>query len=245
MTRGDIVQLPCYSPKGNLLFNIRGTNGSGKTYTLREFLGEPNKVDEWRGYRIQDFGSYCILGNYSNACGGLDGVREFSSVKAMVAERIPHQHVMMEGVLWSTVYKSSIELDNELREGGHTMFWMFLNTSAERCLRQICQRRLAACDERPLPTDNVLAKIKGMNGSMVRAANSGAWVRVGSPEEHQHFIRKCLESPRQALGIHMDNPTPLQPVLIESGIPSEVCYHIAGVQQQKANQVNSMFDMFS
>ena len=39
MTRGDIVQLPCYSPKGNLLFNIRGTNGSGKTSLLRLLAG--------------------------------------------------------------------------------------------------------------------------------------------------------------------------------------------------------------
>lgn len=241
----EIIPMPPYIHKGNILFNVRGTNGSGKSYTLKPFIeAEGGKVQAWRDYKLVDHGQYCVLGKYETACGGLDTIREFSSVVDMVKERIPDQHVMMEGVLWSTVYKSSSEMDAYLRGLGHTMFWMFMETSLKQCMANISKRRLEAGDERPIPKDNVQQKIKGMNSSLFKAQEGGSWVRMGTADQHREFIRRCLASPADALRLHRGIETYVRAITIEADVPDLVDNHVTGVQAAKTAQANSLFDAF-
>jgi hypothetical protein len=158
------------------VFNIRGTNGSGKTTLARAFLGPypvdlseyaaPTTKDPGRRLRYQGTGNdadVLLIGSYATACGGmdkhpagkgfqvpLDAIRHALGFGAPPCFDLKVKAIICEGVLASGVYGSWAAFDDELRQRGHQMAFVYLHTPAEVCLERIRDRQRAAGKE-PAP----------------------------------------------------------------------------------------------
>lgn len=182
------------------VWNIRGTNGSGKSHLVRCFLppscwAEPNavlghypsptRVDPDRvkpvpghvvnfheaGYVPFSVGA---VGSYATPTGGMDGLPTFAVCRAAIWRACSQaKHVLAEGVLASTVYGSWARFDDDLRAGGHRFVWVYMSTPIEVCLERIKHRQEAAGRVRQIKTDQVINKVTAIARTYVRALDDG------------------------------------------------------------------------
>lgn len=138
------------------VFDIRGTHGSGKSTLPREILRN-HKADiisglpltyEGRvgplGYFVPELNLY-ILGKYSNACGGCDGIKTQDEIKARVHHWLQKGNVMLEGILVAHTYQPWVEFAKRT-EADYDAQWNFLvlDTDVETCVARVNERRQAA-----------------------------------------------------------------------------------------------------
>jgi hypothetical protein len=131
------------------VFNIRGCSGAGKTWVVNQVREAANRVTVDLGAKNKVVGYHLefsnrpdmyIVGRYETACGGCDTIKTMAEVKAMVLDHAGSTQVLYEGLLWSTVWKSSHELAEQLRSKQTEHIWLHLNTPLDTCLAQIKQR---------------------------------------------------------------------------------------------------------
>jgi len=121
------------------IWNIRGTSGSGKSTLVRAVmervgvectLCDKRSTPYIRGYSLKtwydDERPLWVIGDYTNVCGGADTVGSFAKIKEMVALYAGHGDTLFEGLLWSTVYKSSDEFAQTMEAAGHHMVFAVL-----------------------------------------------------------------------------------------------------------------------
>jgi predicted kinase len=152
--------------------NIRGVNGSGKSWLVRrlmkdygakavrkaertDLLGIGTTVE---GYRVNYKGApFYVLGPYHGAkSGGCDLVKTQDEVCDLVRKYIKLGHVVFEGVIVSTLYrKRYYPLSKEL--GG--FIWTYLDTPLEICLDRIKKRDGKVFDEFTYKSERIKGKI--------------------------------------------------------------------------------------
>lgn len=128
------------------LLNIRGTNGSGKSTVVRDLMLRQGIVSQIKNEKGKTWayelgGKIYVLGRYETACGGLDTYKNFAQTRDAIRMLLPLGHIVMEGVLWSTVFKQSDEVAREFPQ--HHCIWAMLDTPAEECLRRVKARQEA------------------------------------------------------------------------------------------------------
>lgn len=173
------------------IYNIRGTNGSGKTTVARSFLStypvdlsayhsptkrDPAKMRRYPGTINED--AVLLLGSYATACGGMDkhpAGKGFAVPQEAIRYALTRiwgpklKAIICEGVLASGVYGSWHEFAQELEREGHTLAFVYLHTPADICLERIRDRQRAAGKEPAPPgtpeydrmVENVTGKWKG------------------------------------------------------------------------------------
>ena len=147
-------------------FNLRGTNGSGKTTVARHLLLRskatpeawltPKKPLVYQG-KLHGLPLF-ILGSYVTDCGGCDTIPKVSIV-AETVERIMdtgkpgllfYEGLMishMIGTVGATVHKYGLN---------HTMG--FLDTPVETCIERVVERRIARGNDSPFDPNRTLVK---------------------------------------------------------------------------------------
>lgn len=181
------------------VWNIRGTNGSGKSTLARAFLPDnlagsadggpvdlcwydaPTKRDPSRRLRAEGYlrhragdplGVVGVIGPYRTACGGLDAMPSFAvqmdAASYMLAE-LPAQHVIMEGVLASTVYGSWGAFADKLAQHHHRFAFVYLQVDLEACLWRIQERQRKAGQVKDIKFDLVADKIKAIRATREKA----------------------------------------------------------------------------
>ena len=157
------------------VFNIRSTNGGGKSTLARAFLtgGErvnldlyaaPTKKDPARALPYPGYYSHTLdvltIGSYETACGGMDKHPAGKGFEVPINalrwalhhnDPIKPRSVICEGVLASGVYGSWAAFDDELQAQGHRLAFVYLHTPAEVCLERIRDRQRAAGKEPAAP----------------------------------------------------------------------------------------------
>lgn len=109
------------------MINVRGCNGSGKSTIPISMLDDPDMYVVEKPYKgkqrklLTVFPTYgwVVLGSYHNKCGGLDGYVDTNMIKKgfwYALKRYPEYHILMEGVIPSTVYSTYEELFLEAQE---------------------------------------------------------------------------------------------------------------------------------
>lgn len=183
------------------VFNIRGTNGSGKTTMARAFLG-PSKVDlsSYAAPTKKDPGrtlrypgavtseNDLLLGSYETACGGMD---KHPAGKGFVVPQTAIRYalnnwpflrsVICEGVLASGVYGSWHDFAMGLQSEHNDFAFVYLHTPAEVCLERIRQRQREAGKEPAAPgtpdydrmVENVTGKWTGTMATRRKALVDG------------------------------------------------------------------------
>lgn len=150
-----------------LLVNIRGCNGSGKSTIPLSMMDDPDLQVIEKPYKgksrkiltvLPNWG-WVVLGSYHNKCGGLDGYPDTDMVKKGVwyaLKHYPEYHILMEGVLPSTVFSTYASLFQEIQEKYPEREVIVLNLMppVEECLRRIQERN----GGKPIKEDLVRSK---------------------------------------------------------------------------------------
>lgn len=134
-----------------MIIDIRGTNGSGKSYPIHELLRRyPSEV--WNLHLKEVAGedvehtvveelSLAIIGSYRTQCGGADGVTKQDAITAAIKHLHPiYKTVIVEGSIVASVYSRWEQLARELNDD--YVFW-FLDTPVDECVQSVMDRRLA------------------------------------------------------------------------------------------------------
>ena len=162
------------------IINIRGANGSGKSYLIRSWmknlqatpyprrnnlLGGDTLIGRPQYYKLSDGG--IVIGSYENDCGGCDTIDTTEAVRAAIlrAVKLAPRYVLFEGVIISTVFESWFEFSKKV--GG--MYWVYLDTPVAVCLKRISKRNNGAEIKEQLVYD----KIKSIEATRQKALNAG------------------------------------------------------------------------
>lgn len=131
----------------NMVIDIRGTHGSGKStiplqliqhYEPREIYGHPLTYEGKSGvlgYHIEELNTY-ILGRYETACGGCDGIKTQTEIKKRVETLLPFGHVLLEGILVAHTFGPWEQFAR-----GRNWHFCFLDTDLDTCIARVNARR--------------------------------------------------------------------------------------------------------
>lgn len=204
-----------------MIINIRGTNGSGKTYLARQLIGpnpqlvdllwypSPTKKDPERKASVEGYGQpgeVVAIGSYKQGCGGMDTIPSFDlqqrGVRAAYDWKRPQtdhlltrsgrpEHIVCEGVLASTVAGSWLNFFCGFNKD--EVLIAYLDTPLEVCLERIRQRQIAAKGEtREIKEDLVAAKIKSINATRKRFDEAGFKTVTLNWRDPEHHLRGAL-----------------------------------------------------
>ena len=161
------------------VLDIRGTNGSGKTWIMRQLLAklphEPlGKFGKHIGYGLA--GDIAIVGRYTETGGGCDGLKGgVVEVERIVRKLHPqYRHLLLEGIMVSHLYKRFHKLALDL---GDYRF-LFLNTPLKTCIGRVRARRWAKGNHKPFDPRKNLVKDYERTWHRVRGRMLGAGHKV-------------------------------------------------------------------
>jgi predicted ABC-type ATPase len=162
------------------IINVRGCNGSGKTYTVTGLLPTDRQLDHRWGidtYTVQSqHWTATLLGRYETACGGMDTVKTQIAARSAVEHAAdiscPNHSVVFEGVLISTIYGPWEALTRRLEEQGHEVIWAFMDTPLDVCLQRIYERN----GGKAIKEDLVAAKHRTISNVRRKAEQAGITV---------------------------------------------------------------------
>lgn len=198
------------------ILNIRGTNGSGKSTLVRDLMKEIGLVSAieepsgkvW-GYELQQ--NVRVLGRYETQCGGVDAIKEvrvpgqpgFVNTRKGITLLASLGHVIFEGVLWSTVFKSSDLLARALPQ--HHFIFATLDTPAELCIKRVEARRREKGNEKPFNPEELLSKVEQIQRRHNDLFKAGYDTRVipfqsALPVVYEWLTNERVLAPREEMG---------------------------------------------
>lgn len=152
----------------NVIVNIRGTSGSGKSTIAFEFLKRfPNealtgKDGKIKGYRVNtaeaglDYDVF-ILGKYTTVCGGLDACPTQAEAGDLAVKAYEQGgHVLAEGLLASAAGPKGAFTDAIYQTGA--AIFAILDTPLQVCLDRVRARRAAKGNNKPFNEKNTRDK---------------------------------------------------------------------------------------
>lgn len=181
-----------------MIFNIRGTSGSGKSYLVRKIMDlysqkEPHFIEgrkrpmyyTLKPGALQDpKEELVVMGHYETACGGCDTIKLMDDVDRYVRElSAKGYHVIFEGVIFSTEYPRT----HRMILDGLPIEIINLVTPIEECLAGVNSRRLEKNPEaQPVDPGNTTRRVGIINRCNDRLVESGG--KVFDLDRWQAFI---------------------------------------------------------
>lgn len=146
-----------------MIFNLRGTHGSGKSSVVQDLLKKyPYEVlgtgKRPEGYLIHVEGllrPLIAVGPYATACGGCDAIQPYDLIWPRVVRYAKKGHVIFEGALVSVSIGSIGEAMAKRRK---ECVVIYLDTPIDVCIERIQARRAKKGDLRPLDPKNTISK---------------------------------------------------------------------------------------
>lgn len=172
-------------------YQLRGTNGSGKTrvarYLLEESKAKPilrlgRKVRAYQG-ELDGYPLF-ILGSYETACGGCDTINSVQEVadllrlfmtncdETSVYEVDPAPGIVFfEGLMISHMLGTVGAMQVKLGKQNNVL--AFLDTPLDKCIEHVMTRRMLRKDERPFDPKNVIKDHPRVHQSKDNAIKQG------------------------------------------------------------------------
>lgn len=163
-------------------FNLRGTNGSGKTFVARALLRESNaKPVEFARpgkplyYQGMLFGvPLVIFGSYETQCGGcdtIDSVKKVADLLDMAFKSKDHGIVFYEGLMISHMIGT---VGAKVKEYNNRHIMGFLDTPLEKCIERVKARRLERGNTLPFdPNRTLVGDYRAVQGARRNAIAQG------------------------------------------------------------------------
>lgn len=195
------------SKEKKYLVNIRGCNGSGKSTIPISMMNDPDMYVVEKPYKGKPrkvatvFPTYgwVALGSYHNKCGGLDGYVDTDMIKKglwYALKKFPQYHILMEGVIPSTVYSTYEKLFLEVQDRypERTVIVLNLLPPVKDCLKRIQLRN----GGKPIKEDLVVSKWQTVANNADKFAeagiislqwdNSGIWPKYAARPMIKHMV---------------------------------------------------------
>ena len=171
----------------NHIINIRGTNGSGKTTTVRalmNYLTHYKDATTSNGVFFHVYttpaGEYvAFIGKYEGAVtGGVDRVKNVRDVVDAAREIAPFADIVMEGLLLSGLQQLTKDVADACV--GAAQFHAFtLDTPKEQCIQQTMNRRALAGNDKPFdPGKSLLPKYRAVELAHIKMKTWGMDARL-------------------------------------------------------------------
>lgn len=199
-------------------YNLRGTNGSGKTRVARALLEESKaKPILYLGKKVRayqgslDDNTIIILGSYETACGGCDTIDSVAEVAELLHHsmtgwgkvpghytRKPYEDtepdkscvVFFEGLMISHMLGTVGAMQAKLGKDRNIL--AFLDTPLEKCIEHVMTRRMLRKDDRPFDPKNVIKDHPRVQQCRKNAEDQGYQV-VGVPwQDSITWVRQSI-----------------------------------------------------
>jgi predicted kinase len=140
------------------VLDVRGTHGSGKSWLVHQLLESQTHKELRDGKRILGYHlptlDVAVVGKYTTACGGCDGVGSADEVVRRVRTFAnDYRHVVLEGILVAHTFQRYSDLAFEMSDYGYTFF--FLDTPLDVCIERVQSRRAAKGQKALESTHNI------------------------------------------------------------------------------------------
>lgn len=177
----------------SLVFSIRGTNGSGKSSLVREFmksLGPHNRMlgldGKPAGYEFKKNGrTVFVLGKYETDCGGLDASFSYpgaaDDVCQFLQDLAKYGDVVCEGVIAMSSYGIArlTKLAASLKSQGHHIVFALLDTPEDVCIERVKARRAAKGNTKPFDPANLRSKYASIHKDQEKLRAAGLHCLLG------------------------------------------------------------------
>lgn len=188
---------------------IRGTNGTGKSTIIKNFLPDDAKLCHFEDLNCHyyDCGTHFIVGKYETDCGGLDGVRGNDTWKGYYAGQEAIRRLsetkttLAEGILASSTFEGTYNTVKAAADRGHPTFWFSIDIPLELVFESVLRRRVAKGNVEPLVTDNVAAKYRTVPMTHNKAVEAGVWAFRGDRAQVLDGIRAVFAGQHHDLKI--------------------------------------------
>ena len=180
-----------------MIYNIRGSHGSGKSTCVVELLaqhphtpmmcsakGRPEAYKVNLGLRRPVY----VVGQYISACGGADTIQPYAHIWPLVEMYAKQGHVIFEGALVSSCVGSIGEAMAARRKKDCVV--AYLDTPLQTCLDRIVKRRAKKGNMKPLDPKNTESKFKSVAATRLRFDELG--VRTVAIN-HKKAVAQLLE----------------------------------------------------
>ena len=142
-----------------MIVNVRGTNGSGKTFAVQRLMGKDVEIKTVGGVKYTTNGEIVALGVYDGRkFGGCDGISKQQQLRDTIIHlACEFDRVVFEGVVTSTIFGPYLRLSQELRKDvGRGIVFAFMDTPLGGCLGRIKARNEGATFNEALVADKFI-----------------------------------------------------------------------------------------
>jgi hypothetical protein len=182
-----------------IVLNLRGTGGSGKSSAVRSLMDCHGIAQELKhartgktiAYRLRS--GVVVVGRYQSACGGCDALSTFAEVADYVRHYSESAPVVFEGFLWSGIFKSSHNLAEGL-SGTRRVIFATLDTPLDVCVERVKQRRAAAGNLKPFDPRNIASKYWSVIKAHIKLERAGWDTRLLPHSDTLPTMLRWLES---------------------------------------------------
>lgn len=148
-----------------MIIDIRGTNGSGKSWIIHYLLSHyakepiltpyhPRKKRETKGYLLTDFDA-AIVGHYKRTCGGCDTMKTADAIEIRIRVFAKtYRKVILEGITVSHTFERYNQIAIDFNDD---YYFLFLDTSLETCIERVKARREQRDNEKKFDPRNVVS----------------------------------------------------------------------------------------
>ena len=170
-----------------MIYDLRGTSGSGKSYVAHRLIEEDGSAEqrddsdvEW-GFPVMTFlpsRNLMLLGTYDTQCGGCDslGSRTDQQYLCDLALKLSREHdVFLEGMLVSHTFLRWHRLALKVPD----YRFRFLDTPLDTCIERVKARRKAKGNHRPYDPKNLVKdwhQDRKVMQKLYEAGHSVEWV---------------------------------------------------------------------
>ncbi len=196
--RAGAEKLPAAPPNPqHYCFNIRGTNGSGKSFATRLVLDqsgpELRRFEMFDGLAtIIEYENLFVVGTYDTDCGGLDTIPDSKIINPIVLDLIDKKHVLIEGMMRSTIFGETHELNKQLRLKGHELIQYGFTGSVGLFIDRVLKRRAGKGNFKPYSVINMIKKVPPITHSMNHSIFFGGAVVFGQGDEIAQHINGII-----------------------------------------------------
>lgn len=201
-----------------LALNIRGTNGSGKSFIVHNILQAAKQANALQHFTSTETGKIVkyviqydpasrpvtIVGPYETACGGCDAFSQrgcLDVVYDMVEREVTEHgnHVIFEGLIVCADFRRTVDLVAHKFPLGVVL----LDTPFETCVANTNSRRSEKGKDALEDTNNIRGKYEGNVRSVPRFASAGVKVQQMSVAQVQESIAQWMNIPVKPLAAYI------------------------------------------
>lgn len=130
-----------------MLFQLRGTSGSGKTYIVNRLMSkfefsEIHKDGKIIGYYCEELNLF-LVGSYERTCGGCDTIKTQDEICRRITKGLKREwNVLFEGLLPSHLAERYAKVYRWCEKRDIPVRYYFLDTPVEVCQENVQKRRI-------------------------------------------------------------------------------------------------------